>query len=602
MKKLILLTSLVLACLAQSCSDEQVPTEPIKKNLTRSEENVRVSVTNPDLISDWENIETIVLNSSSKRQPKTVTAPWKDGGSVNLPDEFVKDIRKNDGWEMLFHTFKDYGVDSGQNYMCFYNLFTGMLKIFYYCEDNGNGSTLSFWDMHSDSPMKIFDSPSFFSLADNQLTANKKLTFTNATIDGNGKITGLSKGWNGFSYQVSRYSSESLDCPIYIQPVNKNVTQYNFGGKVNGSIQGTIKTVTSTDKSITAGEKNLVEGIINKTGKDASALMNALKNANEKEWGRKFGDKAQDILSSIVDNDIFKALNSGLKLLFGRSTASTHYSKSDVYLELFQNLEITGTSDIEFTSGAPNVKFNLKDVLEGTNPDNHTLIVNNGGASVSHLGTWTLKKCPKVYYYRTVQVHPTSYTITHYPEDRVEVYGTLDAPSFWHNAYEFEIEINPDIRKYVKKVDKYLTYAICDKADGKHRNPNDVYGRYQPTTLYKDDYTHTYTLPKNKEGWGCRTPFTSEHINENVKLMYYDLGEILEGNMIAFVTVEMEIDYNGHVFNVNETRAYPVDYGYTSEYKPEEFHNPPYSFVINYGCPDRDDLWRLYNGDYRNVP
>lgn len=45
-----------------------------------------------------------------------------------------------------------------------------------------------------------------------------------------------------------------------------------------------------------------------------------------------------------------------------------------------------------------------------------------------------------------------------------------------------------------------------------------------------------------------------------------------------------------------------LDYGYTSEYKPEEFHNPPYSFVINYGYPMRDDLWRLYDGDYRNVP
>jgi len=87
------------------------------------------SETNPTLISDWENIETVKLNSSS-----IVTVPWVTGASTALSGVFCKDIKKEDGWMMLFHTFKRANLDIGQNYMCFYNMFTGYLKFFYYYE------------------------------------------------------------------------------------------------------------------------------------------------------------------------------------------------------------------------------------------------------------------------------------------------------------------------------------------------------------------------------------------------------------------------------------------------------------------------------------
>ena len=60
--------------------------------------------------------------------------------------------------------------------------------------------------------------------------------------------------------------------------------------------------------------------------------------------------------------------------------------------------------------------------------------------------------------------------------------------------------------------------------------------------------------------------------------------------------------FNGNKFKVNETRAYPVEYGYINTYKPEESHNPPYSYVINYKWAPRNDLFRLYGGDPTRVP
>lgn len=594
----------MLMCIMQSCSEEQLVVEPTTEQLSRSESDVRVSVTNPNLIDDWENVETIYLNSSSRYAPTGVTAPWKDGNISALPSDFLKGIKKKDGWEMLFHTFKDFGIDKYQNYMCFYNKFTGIIKVFYYYEAKGESATLTFWNMNGSTPLKIFDLPKFFALADNQINTNKRLTFSNVSVNNSQGITGLEEGWNGFTYQVSRYSSENTDCLITLSPYNQKITEFHMEGDGNGKLEGVIKSVTSTDNSIINDGSTKHKGIVTKTGEDALKFMNTLKKANENHWAKIFGSAAEQMLSSIAGNNIFKGLNEGLKYLFGRSTASNHYTKSDVYLELMQKIEIKGNGTMNLASNAASVNFNLKDILSGTNNFNHTLIVNNGGASIKHLGTWTLKRNPVIYYYRTVPIYRDYYQYHQNPQDGVDVYGTLEAPNFWHESTNTEIEINPDIKKYVKNYHVDIQYAGCSIADGEQFRPNvdDVYRIYNPEALYHDNNTSTYIIPKNVTGWHFLSPLTPEQLKYDVNQIYYDFGEILEGRMIAFITVNMDIDYNGHKFNVNETRAYPVEYGYINTYKPEEFHNPPYSYVINYKWAPRNDLFRLYGGDPTRVP
>ena len=83
---------------------------------------------NSVLLNDWENVQMISLNTSGNHN---VTVPWANGTASSLSESFRKDIKKGDGWVMLFHTFKQKGLDEKQNYMCFYNQFTGYLKVFY---------------------------------------------------------------------------------------------------------------------------------------------------------------------------------------------------------------------------------------------------------------------------------------------------------------------------------------------------------------------------------------------------------------------------------------------------------------------------------------
>lgn len=83
-----------------SCQDKNTFVDlPITRAIVDS---VNVSISNPDLIDNWENIDEILLNTSGE----AVTAPWCDGATTHLPSDFRKDIKKKDGWRILFHTFK----------------------------------------------------------------------------------------------------------------------------------------------------------------------------------------------------------------------------------------------------------------------------------------------------------------------------------------------------------------------------------------------------------------------------------------------------------------------------------------------------------------
>lgn len=45
-------------------------------------EGIGESLTNPTLLTDWENVEEIVLNKTNGGYPVMVTAPWGNGDSM----------------------------------------------------------------------------------------------------------------------------------------------------------------------------------------------------------------------------------------------------------------------------------------------------------------------------------------------------------------------------------------------------------------------------------------------------------------------------------------------------------------------------------------
>lgn len=141
-KVLILLLAALSFC---ACSDDPIePAADVALGSRGVVSSANASSSNPNLISDWENQQTITLNTITfGATANKVEAPWASSSSTSLNSDFCHDIRKTDGWMMLFHTFKAIGEDVNLNYMCFYNMFTGYLKVFYYNYDESKSSNLN---------------------------------------------------------------------------------------------------------------------------------------------------------------------------------------------------------------------------------------------------------------------------------------------------------------------------------------------------------------------------------------------------------------------------------------------------------------------------
>lgn len=615
-----------------SCSEDpaitydSLPHASGSRALVTEDENT--SITNPTLIYDWENVETIVLNS---KDSNTVTAPWSNNGpSGSLSEEFMHDIHKADGWDMLFHTFKEKGNDALQNYMCFYNKFTGFLKVFYYCEMGAVQGSYSVWSLQQDASkptlLKMFDSPNYFSKADNEQPINpsRELLFTNNALTEN---KALEPGWNGFQYQISRYADESMDCVLKIGAYNKTITTYEFSGKSEGYTTGNITSVTSTDK-------NVAEGVATRDGGAAKLLLSNVDKLKDIKFLK--GD-LKKLLDTITKNEYFDAIAQGLKYLFGRSTVTTYYTKSDVYLQSKGTLTLQGTGTSTSPSGIPAISFNLKNVLghrsTGSRNDNDSALVYSH-KDYDQLGVWTISTQPKVYYFRVSTLFPTLVTTPHnynnYEnaitnnstisdstscvqgisansvsslwDNTVEVYGNIFVPYFRYDTPK--IIFNPGVKKYLKSYNVSVKFHNCYKANGEAYGSiyDDIY-RYDWVDPVYEDKEKSISSIKLYGDFHYRTPFPPDMLNENdTKNWYFDWGTILAGRLIAFVSVDMKFDYNGKVFDVYETRVYPVIYGYDPSEPPTYYHNPPHDFVINFGCPLRDDLQKYYGGDPSRVP
>lgn len=583
MRITILISILAAFCMVSSCGDNMVvPDQPEPCVATRAltVEDEDVSQTNPNLLTDWENVDKILLSSN-----KDVSAPWVSGSTTRLPYDFRTDIKKEDGWDMLFHTFKKLGFEEKKNYMCFYNRFTGVLKIFFYNDTEKTGGSNTQWTINQtsrlDQPLHILDTPNFFSKANDEDSDNESgsLSITNNIP---GITQGLTRGWNGFEYQIPRYSSQSVDCDISIGANDITVINFEFLGSSDQITTGTIKTAASSGKSTK-------EGIAVQSGSEAIKYLNkfATTRTGLKDVSL-IGEKVGNALRSDVSSNPYNCISQGAKYIFGRSTATSSSGNSEVYLETNGKITLSGTGTITTPSIVDPISFNLKDILKKRNTasgQNVSSSIVTANTDYEALGVWNIKTLPRVSYHPAGLIFPSRITKV-YP---VDVKGEFAIPYFYNDIPE--IIFNPAIKPYIKSYKTDVSVFNCLKANKKEYLPqvDDVYGYTMLIPEYKDSEKEIYSF-KDFFEMEYRTVYSPEMLNDkDTNVFYFNWGSILEGRLIAYVSVEMDINYKGKEFKVYETRAYPVVYCPFISASISEYHNPPYSFVINIGYPLRDD-------------
>lgn len=545
-KPLFLLFSIIAGLFAPSCTDEPTltpePAEVVETEATSRSivtDNLS-STTNPNLLSDWENQETIKLNNVLPNgQNEEVTAPWGRGAvSTQLSSEFCKDIKKENGWMMLFHTFNRPGVDNAQSYMCLYNLFTGILKFFVYVDntlivDNGQ------WDLYHDiGNIILLEEPTFITEIDGVNSTNNELYFSNESGIGTQQF---SKGWNGFDFRVRRYAQESIGL-LTLTSYTKAITTYSFLGNASANTTGTI---TTTQQNTT--KYNTAVGSY--MGSKADAIVGYINNS------RNGTVEPQSVVGSIAT----AALKAGLKWLLGSSTTTTY--NSNVRLETEAEIKTEGRSGTNLSPVTAPISFNMDEVLSGSNRP-------------SYLGVWTLKSLPTVYYDMITKIDVTS--LTNYGvKEPLEVYGKAPYPTPRSTSIP-EVIFNPFIKPYIKSY-RVSSHLIDYKENGK----TSTYPPFESKNLKYTDLSHSiYDMNWSPRGISAMTSIGGHEVNQNTQY-YYQWTNLIQDRVVAMITLTMDIEYEGNTFTVEDTRAYRTKSATSSSSNPSSYHFPPNSLVVN---------------------
>lgn len=153
---------------------------------------------NPNLLDNWEQLEDIKLPHSSESR---VTVPWENGFSGEMSGTFGRDIKKENGWNMLFHTFKSNEQSESIDNLCFYNTKSQLVKVFYYYERR---YIMEHREKLGPKWFVLYGNEDQYQLTDTS-EYNKLLIFPNL-FENSASL--FSPGWYGFLFHIPQMKNE----------------------------------------------------------------------------------------------------------------------------------------------------------------------------------------------------------------------------------------------------------------------------------------------------------------------------------------------------------------------------------------------------------
>ena len=573
MRKLFIVT-IILCGMMFACTDNLDYVE-VSNQITRAYvDEDTPSLTNPTLINDWENTDTIYLNrTASDGSLLSVIAPWANGTASTLSADFRTDILKENGWRMLFHTFSKGNLDDGQNYLCFYNKLTGYIKIFYHYENESNSTgTMWFLTTGNQPKSRLLNETEYLSLG------NDSLPLTNLMIASNmglGPLNGLTPGWNGFEFQVPYADDYDANTSFTISAYNKTITGIELAGDVNLETVGTI--VTKSNESTTPA---LTTAIANLAGNKVHDYISGLAE-NSDSNNVTLGSKIIDLLNSVESDDIKSLIADGLNLIFGKTSSSTTYN-SDVKLSTTGTITISGTAISETTSGVKPISVNYFETMNSTDV-----------ADEEHfLGVWRLKKNPTIKQGRIMLFNSPDIIQGSATSSFVTLRGTVQFPPM--KVENVEVEINPDLEPYVTNVATTTSILYCDSLQGSAYKSGVREARYLENgtrLLYSDEFNHFREITPGEDRMTLTINYQKSNSSDPLPNTYfYDWGDPTDGRVLLVVNVEITYNYQGKEIVVNQSRTYAPTYIVDESYgtRPHHVHYPPYSVIVNYNQPYLD--------------
>lgn len=552
MKRIYLILSICVLTIG-ACTNIEDDIVPQQTPMTRGIVNANnSSITNPTLLTDWENLTTVVLNSSTPTDIKRATLPWCSGATTLIPSSIKNDIKKEDGWVMLFHTFKNYGEDEKSNYIVLYNQFRSLLKVLYYLNEIPYPNNNFIWSMQTDnsSNSSIFDS--LFPLsASNTAATNNNIVVTNLSDT---PSYGLNHGWNAFTIEVPYYSTEYRSLTYKIHGYNKLISDFSFIGKNEQTIKGTSITKVPDSSSSSSQSKPDSKATLNGTEAE-NGIKNFITNPNIQ-----VGEILKHAIENAPNTGYVEAINAGLKYrgnvsAFGcrkAITRSTTETTEASYTTL-GNITLSGSGSSTVTSSVAS--------LSGISLYNEQL---------GDLGVWSLASTPIIYYERYSNITRTA--------------GQTD-PTYIANGKVYtpqkrltvNVKINPTLEKYIieKNIDTQI--VSCDSINGEKYIRPYFSKIVQSQVLYSDAHI------KLCENSNYHSIIINKPTQANMRPLY-DWGYINQDNDLALVTVKLVFNYNGKITETISSKLYKPTYIQDGDYQLQ-LGGGKYYIVDRYQAP-----------------
>ena len=492
------------------------------------------TITGVNSCFNWETNPYVSLTNGQTR-----ILPWYSGATTQIPDFILNDYKKEEGWELLYNFLS--GTENGQNYLFFYNKFTGIIRTYYFLADDVTAGSNGMWGLSFTSQNALLNNVGYFATPINELSQDPLAISSNLSLDATTK--GISRGWNAFDTEIT-YDPDAAAKIIKMRvfSTTSNISQVSLSGDVQLSSAGTI---------VSVGTKNGLQDAANssaKSGGDAAKdyIKSKVKSDSSSFIKKIFGSAA----SVVIGGGVKEIINAGINLLFGSfigkksETTSTNQKiefKTNGTLNLLGTISSTSANNVSSIAGL---------YTPGTRPDLSNFLL---PCFDKQLGVWNLESKP---------VLLTSQQATggnHLPPD-----DDLYQRHYFLDASSIKVKINPDLIPEIESYEVSTDLFYYDQFKGTSNWNNSVMtGLITGGILaYQDEANKFYQVQYGSFTENIRGPIpVPGNPNEDNDLPTITVGGFNK-NFVVKVTVTIIPKTGYDQTPIVITRSYIPDYQY----------------------------------------
>ena len=382
------------------------------------------------------------VNGKQKIGYDEVALPWnKEEANTHLPMRFLDNFTPESGWQLVMNRCGSNNIVNN-NFMAFYNKYTGILRFFYYVPDKfGVSASDHAWEvMLSDNLAKHstlrYGVPSSVQLNKSAIGQNNSgyysqviTPWANSFNELGGAV--LNSGWWAFDVDMSQYrpnASDNFDINndrVQLQLKAWQKSRVDLYGKMKADIGGEFKMPVS--------------------GNSASGIWGAF--GEHLETGEKIYNSIQDFAGELLKQDYWGAFKKGMDM-FELGANLCGYKGEDGKKNGQINLTMDGSIDMSGTISTPVSAKGL------CSPVMSLKLFDTNNTTLGQ-GVWNIKKNPVVCV--------TNAYVVWYNTGNVKSYGFSDTPqgkiSFFDPS-SIEVELNPKV--FPKNdIEKVTVDAVC---------------------------------------------------------------------------------------------------------------------------------------------